>query len=68
MFSIVSKGKVSVEIIDVDANPDIAMKYQVQGVPHTIINDKDHIYGMFTPQELLEKLTKGKRDLGGMYS
>jgi len=68
LFSIVSKGKVSVEIIDVDANPDIAMKYQVQGVPHTIINDKDHIYGMFTPQELLEKLTKGKRDLGGMYS
>ena len=68
LFSIVSKGKISVEIIDVDANPDIAMKYQVQGVPHTIINDKYHIYGMFTPQELLEKLTKGKRDLGGMYS
>jgi len=68
LFAIVSKGKLSVEIIDVDLNPDIAMKYQVQGVPHTIINEVDHIYGMFTPQDLLDKLTKGQRDFGGMYA
>ncbi|MFX1307124.1 MAG: thioredoxin family protein, partial [Promethearchaeota archaeon] len=65
LFAIVSKGKVSAEVIDVDLNPDIAMKYQVQGVPHTVINEKDHIYGMFTPQDLLDKLTKGQRDFGG---
>jgi thioredoxin reductase (NADPH) len=68
LFAIVSKGKLSVDVIDVNLNPDIAMKYQVQGVPHTIINDKDHIYGMFTPQDLLDKLTKGERDFGGMYA
>ncbi len=68
LFAIVSKGKLSVDVIDVNLNPDIATKYKVQGVPHTIINEKDHIYGMFTPQDLLDKLTKGKRDLGGMYS
>ena len=68
LFAIVSKGKLSVEVIDVNLNPDIAMKYQVQGVPHTIINEKDHIYGMFTPQDLLDKLTKGQRDFGGMYA
>ncbi|MFX1468163.1 MAG: thioredoxin family protein [Promethearchaeota archaeon] len=68
LFAIVSKGKVSAEVIDVDLNPDIAMKYQVQGVPHTVINEKDHIYGMFTPQDLLDKLTKGQRDFGGMYA
>jgi glutaredoxin-like protein len=68
LFAIVSKGKLTVDVIDVDLNPDIAMKYQVQGVPHTIINEKDHIYGMFTPQDLLEKLTKGQRDFGGMYA
>jgi len=68
LFAIVSKGKISAEIIDVDLNPDIAMKYQVQGVPHTIINEKDHIYGMFSPQDLLDKLTKGERDFGGMYA
>jgi len=67
LFAIVSKGKLSVDVIDVNLNPDIAMKYQVQGVPHTIINEKDHIYGMFTPQDLLDKLTKGKRDFDGMY-
>jgi len=68
MFAILSKGKIKAEIIDINANPDIAIKYQIQGVPHTMINEKDHIYGMFTPQDLLEKLTKGQLDLGGMYA
>ncbi|MFX0000310.1 MAG: thioredoxin family protein [Candidatus Hodarchaeota archaeon] len=68
LFAIVSKGKISAEIIDVNLNPDIGMEYQVQGVPHTVINEKDHIYGMFTPQDLLDKLTKGERDFGGMYA
>jgi glutaredoxin-like protein len=68
LFAIVSKGKIKAEVIDVNLNPDIAMEYQVQGVPHTVINEKDHIYGMFTPQDLLDKLTKGERDFGGMYA
>ncbi|TFF86597.1 MAG: hypothetical protein EU517_00250 [Promethearchaeota archaeon] len=68
LFAIVSKGKINVEVIDVNLNPDIASKYQVQGVPHTVINEKEHIYGMFSPQDLLDKLTKGKRDFGGMYA
>lgn len=68
LFAIVSKGKLTVDVIDVDLNPDIAMAYQVQGVPHTIINEKEHIYGMFTPQDLLDALTKGQRDFGGMYA
>ena len=68
LFAIVSKGKITAEVIDVNLNPDIAMKYQVQGVPHTIVNEKEHIYGMFSPQDLLDKLTKGQRDFGGMYA
>ncbi|MHA2278413.1 MAG: thioredoxin family protein [Candidatus Kariarchaeaceae archaeon] len=69
LFSIVSKGKISSEIIDVNLNPDIGMKYQVQGVPHTVINEKDSIVGQFTPQDLLDKLVGSKgRDFGGMYS
>jgi glutaredoxin-like protein len=67
-FAILSKGKINAEIIDVDMNPDIAMAYKVAGVPHTVINETDHIYGMFTAQEFLEKLTKGKQDFGGMYA
>jgi len=67
-FAVLSKGKIKVEIIDINANQDVAMKYQIQGVPHTMINEKEHIYGMFTPQDLLEKLTKGKRDFDGMYA
>jgi len=68
LFAIPSKGKISLEIIDINDNSDIAMKYQIQGVPHTMINEKEHIYGMFTPQDLLEKLTKGQRDFDGMYA
>ncbi len=68
LIAILSKGKVKVEIIDINMNPDLAIKYNVQGVPHTTINEKDHLIGAFTPQDLLEKLTKGKRDYDGMYS
>jgi len=68
LFAIVSKGKISAEVIDVDLNPDIAMKYQVQGVPMTVINEREIIHGMFSPQDLLDKLTKGQRDFGGMYA
>ncbi|MFX1281101.1 MAG: thioredoxin family protein [Promethearchaeota archaeon] len=69
LFSIVTKGKISSEIIDVSLNPDIGAQYQVQGVPMTIINEKDVIHGMFTPQDLLDKLVGSKnRDFGGMYA
>ncbi len=68
LVALLSKGKIIVEIIDISMNPDIASKYNVQGVPHTLINEKDQISGMVTLQDILEKLTKGKRDFGGMYS
>jgi glutaredoxin-like protein len=68
LFATLSDGKIKSEIIDINANQDIAMKYQIQGVPHTMINEKEHLYGMFSPQDLLDKLTKGKRDFDGMYA
>ncbi len=69
LFSIVSKGRISAEIIDVNLNPDLGMKYNVQGVPMTVINEKEVIHGMFTPQDLLNKLVGSKgRDFGGMYA
>lgn len=68
LFAIVSKGKITAEVIDVSLNPDIARKYEVQGVPLTVVNETERIVGMFTPQDLLDKLTKGQRDFGGMYA
>ncbi|GAG88055.1 unnamed protein product, partial [marine sediment metagenome] len=69
LFAIVSKGKISAEVIDVNLNPDLGMKYQVQGVPHTVVNEKESIIGQFTPQDLLDKLVGSKeRDFGGMYA
>ena len=69
LFALVSKGKISAEIIDVNLNPDLGLKYNVQGVPMTVINEKEVIHGMFTPQDLLDKLVGAKgRDFGGMYA
>lgn len=68
LFAIVSDGKINVEIIDINSNQDVAQKYNISGVPYTLINEKDHLSGMFTPQDLLDKLTKGQRDFGGMYA
>jgi glutaredoxin-like protein len=69
LFALVSKGKISAEVIDVNLNPDLGMKYEVQGVPMTVINEKEVIHGMFTPQDLLDKLVGSKdRDFGGMYA
>lgn len=69
LFAIVSKGKLSAEIIDVNLNPDMGIKYKVQSVPHTVINEKKHIFGQFSPQDLLDKLVGSKgRDFGGMYA
>ncbi|MBY8982518.1 MAG: thioredoxin family protein [Candidatus Lokiarchaeota archaeon] len=67
-FALISNGKIIAEIIDIEANSDIAIKYNITSVPDTMINKKEHIYGAFTPQDLLEKLTRGKRDFSGMYS
>ncbi|MFO8017882.1 MAG: thioredoxin family protein [Promethearchaeia archaeon] len=67
VISILSEGNVHLKIIDVDDNPDIAMDYTIMEVPHTIINGEKQISGMFNIQDLLEKLTEGNRDLGGMY-
>ncbi|UCC19489.1 MAG: thioredoxin family protein [Promethearchaeota archaeon] len=69
LFALVSKGKISAEIIDINLNPDLGMKYDVQGVPMTVINEKEVIHGMFSPQDLLDKLVGSKdRDFGGMYA
>ena len=68
LFAILSRGKVKTEIIDIDVNQDLAMKYQVQGVPHVMINEDQHIFGVFSPQDLLEKLTRGKREDFDMYA
>ena len=68
LFAIVTKGKITAEVIDVNLNPDIGAKYNVQGVPLTVVNETERIVGMFTPQDLLDKLTKGQRDFGGMYA
>jgi len=68
LFALVSRGKIEVELIDINANPDVAQKYNITSVPNTIINEDKRLSGMFTAQDLLESLTGGQRDFGGMYA
>lgn len=68
LFAILSRGRVKAELIDINVNQEYALKYNVQAVPHVMINDNQHLFGVFTPQDLLDKITQGKRDFGGMYA
>ena len=68
-FALEGDGKIKTEIIDVNANQDVALEYGIQGVPQTMVNEKERIVGMFNPNDLLEKLTgKVRRDVSAMYS
>ena len=68
-FAIASNGKIKSNIIDIDANPELAELYGVYSVPHSVFNEKKTIGGMYSAQNLLEFLTKGKSEVeGGMYT
>lgn len=51
-----SAGKLSIDIVETYENPDIARKYNVSGVPVTVIDGKDTIVGVPTLQALLDVL------------
>ncbi|MFX0100379.1 MAG: thioredoxin family protein [Candidatus Hodarchaeota archaeon] len=67
-LAIDSGGKISVEIVEAYENPDIAKKYQVTGVPVTVVNKKEKIVGVPNFALLLQKLKGDKSSLNEMYS
>jgi predicted DsbA family dithiol-disulfide isomerase len=48
--------RVKAEMIEVSEFPHLAQKYAVQGVPRTVINEKDFLEGSAPEKMLLEKL------------
>lgn len=52
----ISNPNITAEIIEANEYPDLAQRYQVYGVPRTVINEKEAIEGAVPPNVLLEKL------------
>ncbi len=66
-LAIQSKGKVSVEIVESYENPDIARKYEVTGVPVTIVNDSKKVTGVPNLSLLLSTMIDDKTKMSEMY-
>jgi predicted DsbA family dithiol-disulfide isomerase len=48
--------KVRADCIESTEFPYLAVKYQVAGVPRTVINDKTHIEGVVPPDMVLQAI------------
>ncbi|MBN2151622.1 MAG: thioredoxin family protein [Candidatus Lokiarchaeota archaeon] len=66
-LAIQSRDKVSVEIVESYENPDIARKYEVTGVPVTIVNDAKKITGVPNIALLLSAMIDDKAKMNEMY-
>ena len=56
MFALETKGLVRADMVEAIEFPHLANKYQVFGVPRTVINDKIHQEGAVPEPILLAKL------------
>lgn len=54
----IKNPKIVATLIEADEYPDLSQRYNVYGVPRTVINDTDAIEGAVPPNALLEKLAR----------
>jgi glutaredoxin-like protein len=66
-LAIQSKDKVSIEIVESYENPDIARKYEVTGVPVTIVNGAKKITGVPNLALLLSTMIDDKAKMSELY-
>lgn len=57
----VESDLVRADMVEAIEFPHLAMKYQVQGVPRTVINDREHIEGAAPEPMLMAKLASALR-------
>lgn len=53
----IENSKITAEMIDIFAFPNLKDKFNLMGVPALIINDKDVVFGKQSIEEILEKLS-----------
>lgn len=44
------------EMVEISEFPHLAVKYDVQGVPKTVINEKHHLMGAQPPSKLVDAI------------
>lgn len=49
-------SNINVSVIEANEYPDLAQRYDVYGVPRTVINETTAIEGAVPPEVLLEKI------------
>ncbi len=52
----VASPSITASVIEANEYPDLARRYDVYGVPRTVINEKEAIEGAAAPNILLEKV------------
>ncbi len=45
-------------MVEVTEFPHLAVKYEVQGVPHTVINEEEHVIGLVSPIEFAQAVLR----------
>jgi predicted DsbA family dithiol-disulfide isomerase len=50
--------KVRADMVEASEFPQLAMKYNVQGVPRTVINETHAVEGMMPEQMILQEVLK----------
>lgn len=51
-----ANANISAQIIEADEFPDIAQRYNVRGVPRTVINETESIEGATPPNVLVDRI------------
>jgi predicted DsbA family dithiol-disulfide isomerase len=60
-----ASGKIKADMVEVAEFPHLGQRYQVMGVPRTVINENTYIEGAVPEQMLLEKLKVAVRQPAG---
>lgn len=60
----IANGNITVSIIEANEYPDLAQRYQVYGVPRTVINEDSAIEGAVPAAALLKAILDARKEPG----
>jgi predicted DsbA family dithiol-disulfide isomerase len=53
----IANEKISAQVIAINEYPDLAQRYEVSGVPKTVINEKAEVVGMVPEPDLIKRIS-----------
>jgi hypothetical protein len=58
----IGSDKISADVVEIQEFPDLARKFQVRGVPMTILNDAEALVGTVPPMQIIDAVERAARD------